>query len=221
MKQPMFTGIIEEIGTARRIVRQGESLRMTIEASRVLEDVHIGDSIAVNGVCLTVVTFDSSSMAVDVVPETFRRSALKVLGPGDPVNLERAMAANSRFGGHIVQGHVDSIGIITSRMTEHNAVIFHIRPELPDAMRYIVSKGSIAIDGISLTVADVTETSFAVSIIPHTLSQTTLINKKPGHSVNLETDIIGKYVEKLLLPHQHDRAGRGITEKFLYDNGFV
>lgn len=216
----MFTGIIEEIGTIRRIVQHGEAMRLTVEARVVLEDVKIGDSISVNGVCLTVVTFDSTAMDVDVMPETYRRSTLKLLGQGSPVNLERAMAANGRFGGHIVQGHVDATGIVMSRTAEHNAVVFYIQPEDASVMRYIVPKGSITIDGISLTVVDVTDTTFSVSIIPHTLAETTLAHRQVGQAVNLETDIIGKYVEKLVLGKNSERK-ETITEQFLAENGFL
>lgn len=228
----MFTGIIEEIGIVSRIIRQGESLRLTIEASRVLTDVHIGDSIAVSGVCLTVTSYDHRFMTVDVVPETYRRSALKSIGPGDRVNLERAMAANGRFGGHIVQGHVDSVGTVVSRSAEHNAVVFVIRPEEVGTMRYIVAKGSITIDGISLTVAAVGDVTFSVSLIPHTLAETTMALRQPGDIVNLETDIIGKYVERLLLGRVGGQLDPGtarsggsvkssVTEQLLQEHGFI
>lgn len=237
----MFTGIIEEIGTMKRIAKQGQAMVLTIAARRITSDVHLGDSIAVNGVCLTVVAFDSASITVDVMPETFRRSTLKHLSVGAKVNLERAMAANSRFGGHIVQGHVDATGTVQSRQPEDNAVVFRIAPDDPSVLRYIVPKGSIAVDGISLTVVDVTESEFSVSIIPHTLAQTILQEKQPGHAVNLETDIIGKYVEKLLSGQLHQRAQGGewlrrgtqeerpyeggrrenrLTEQFLAEHGF-
>jgi len=184
----------------------------------------------VNGVCLTVTSFDRDAMTVDVMPETFRRSALGQLGVGSKVNLERAMAANGRFGGHIVQGHVDAVGKVISRKSESNAVVFRIQPADPEALRYIVAKGSIAVDGISLTVVDVTEEHFSVSIIPHTLAQTTLSEIGPGHIVNLETDVIGKYVEKLLFWRsgaREERPGTSgaesgrLTAQFLQEHGFM
>jgi len=194
----VFTGIIEEIGVMRRIQRQGQAMVLTIGARKVLEDVQLGDSIAVNGVCLTVVSFDSGSFAVDVMPETFRKTNLNALQTGARVNLERAMAVNSRFGGHIVQGHVDTMARIVSRVPEENAVVFRFAPERQEIFKYVLPGGSITIDGISLTVVEVTDTYASVSIIPHTLAQTVLQDKKPGDTVNLETDILGKYVERLL-----------------------
>ena len=182
----MFTGIIEEMGTVRRLDRTPISCRLTIAATLVLQGTQIGDSIAVNGVCLTVTDLQKDAFTADVMPETLRRSSLGILRSGSSVNLERAMAANGRFGGHIVSGHIDGTGTIASKV--------------PDLVRYIVEKGSIAIDGISLTVASVTKSSFSVSLIPHTGACTTLLSKRPGDPVNLETDVIGKYVEKLMQP---------------------
>ena len=211
----MFTGLIEEIGTVRRIERGAKGARLTIGAKTVLEDTKIGDSIATNGVCLTVVAMTGDSFSADVMAESLRRSALGSLQSGSPVNLERAMPANGRFGGHIVSGHIDGTGTILSQRREDNAVWVTIKT--PAALlRYIVEKGSIAIDGVSLTVAAVTDTDFSVSIIPHTGAQTILLGKKPGEPVNLECDVIGKYVEKMTAPH---RSG-GITMDFLTQNGF-
>lgn len=210
----MFTGIIEEIGKIKQI-RMGESsCVLTVAAAEILSDVHIGDSIAVNGTCLTVCHFDAGSFSADVMPETMRRTNLGRLVPGSEVNLERAMAANGRFGGHIVSGHIDGTGQVRSLTREDNAVWVRIaaRPEL---LRYIVEKGSIAIDGISLTVADVTAQDFSVSVIPHTGAQTTLLRRKSGDIVNLECDIIAKYVEKLT------GKGGGITPQFLSEYGFI
>ncbi len=183
----------------------------------MLEDTRIGDSIATNGVCLTVVSMTGDSFSADVMAESLRRSSLGTLQGGSPVNLERAMAANGRFGGHIVSGHIDGTGTIASqkraRTTRSGS---RSRPLLP-LLRYIVEKGSIAIDGVSLTVAAVTDTDFSVSIIPHTGTQTILLGKKPGDPVNLECDVIGKYVEKLTAPH---KTG-GISTNFLAENGFL
>lgn len=212
----MFTGIIEEIGTVRRIEHGAKGARLTIQAKTVLEDTRIGDSIATNGVCLTVVSMTGDSFSADVMAESLRRSSLGTLQGGSPVNLERAMAANGRFGGHIVSGHIDGTGTIASQKREDNAVWVKIKTPAP-LLRYIVEKGSIAIDGVSLTVAAVTDTDFSVSIIPHTGAQTILLGKKPGDPVNLECDVIGKYVEKLTAPH---KTG-GISTNFLAANGFL
>lgn len=212
----MFTGIIEEIGTVRRIEHGAKGARLTIQAKTVLEDTRIGDSIATNGVCLTVVSMTGDSFSADVMAESLRRSSLGTLQGGSPVNLERAMAAYGRFGGHIVSGHIDGTGTIASQKREDNAVWVKIKTPAP-LLRYIVEKGSIAIDGVSLTVAAVTDTDFSVSIIPHTGAQTILLGKKPGDPVNLECDVIGKYVEKLTAPH---KTG-GISTNFLAENGFL
>jgi len=212
----LFTGIIEEIGTVRRIEHGAKGARLTIQAKTVLEDTRIGDSIATNGVCLTVVSMTGDSFSADVMAESLRRSSLGTLQGGSPVNLERAMAANGRFGGHIVSGHIDGTGTIASQKREDNAVWVKIKTPAP-LLRYIVEKGSIAIDGVSLTVAAVTDTDFSVSIIPHTGAQTILLGKKPGDPVNLECDVIGKYVEKLTAPH---KTG-GISTNFLVENGFL
>ena len=212
----MFTGIIEEIGTVRRIEHGAKGARLTIQANTVLEDTRIGDSIATNGVCLTVVSMTGDSFSADVMAESLRRSSLGTLQGGSPVNLERAMAANGRFGGHIVSGHIDGTGTIASQKREDNAVWVKIKTPAP-LLRYIVEKGSIAIDGVSLTVAAMTDTDFSVSIIPHTGAQTILLGKKPGDPVNLECDVIGKYVEKLTAPH---KTG-GISTNFLAENGFL
>ncbi|MEK3721722.1 riboflavin synthase [Paenibacillus sp. FSL H8-0034] len=221
----MFTGIIEEIGNMRSISRQGQAMILSIGASRILEDVHLGDSISVNGVCLTVVKYDGSSITVDVMPETFRRTTLSKLHTGDPVNLERAMAVGGRFGGHIVQGHVDSIGTITSRTTDQNAVVYEIEPEDTAILKYMIPHGSITIDGISLTLVQVTDQRFTVSIIPHTLAQTVLQHKKPGDEVNLEADVLGKYMEKLLGFRTHgggsENKSSKLTAAFLAENGFM
>ncbi len=217
----MFTGIIEEIGTVRRIERGAAGARLTISAKTVLEGTKLGDSIATNGVCLTVVSLTADSFSADVMAESLRRSSLGALQTGSPVNLERAMPLNGRFGGHIVSGHIDGTGTVASQKREDNAVWVTLRAPT-SLLRYIVEKGSIAIDGVSLTVAAVDETGFSVSIIPHTGAQTILLDKKPGETVNLECDVIGKYVEKLLTPYGKDESTpkSNITMEFLARNGF-
>ncbi|MCI8270644.1 MAG: riboflavin synthase [Lachnospiraceae bacterium] len=193
----MFTGIIEELGQIRQIALQGSSGQIVIRAKKVLEGTQLGDSIAVNGICLTVVSLQEDGFTADVMAETIRRSSLGHGRPGELVNLERAMPATGRFGGHLVSGHIDGTGKIRSCRREENAVWVTVETE-PEILRLIVEKGSIAIDGISLTVAAVGEGWFQVSIIPHTGEETTLLKKRPGDQVNLENDIIGKYVERLL-----------------------
>ena len=193
----MFTGIIEELGKVQRIARGSKEQRLVINCKKILEDIHIGDSIAVNGVCLTVVDFSINSFSADVMNETFSRSGLGELTPGSVVNLERAMAVNGRFGGHIVSGHIDGTGKIKSVRQDGNAVWFEISVD-SIILSGIVEKGSIAIDGISLTVAAVGPDSFKVSIIPHTLKETVLGGRRVGDRVNLENDVIGKYISKFL-----------------------
>ena len=193
----MFTGIVEEVGALRAVSRSGPSARLCVRAAKVLEGTQIGDSIAVNGVCLTVTELGGEGFWADVMHETLDRSALGSLRPGDPVNLERAMAAGGRFGGHIVAGHVDAVGYIRSTKRDANALWYEIGAG-PELLRYVVEKGSVAIDGVSLTVARVDKESFFISAIPHTLAVTALGKKGRGDPVNLEADIIGKYVEKLL-----------------------
>ncbi len=211
----MFTGIVEEKGIVKNIEHAPDKYKLNIKAKTVLGGTKIGDSIAVNGVCLTVTDMSSDSFSADVMPETLRRSSLGELKSGSLVNLERAMAANGRFGGHIVTGHIDGTGKISSVKKEGNAVLVSIAAS-QNILRLIVEKGSIAIDGISLTVTGVTKTDFAVSLIPHTADETTLLSKKAGDKVNLENDIIGKYVERLMsLPES-----AGITKEFLFKNGF-
>lgn len=193
----MFTGIIEELGTIKSISMRGSSGQIAIRAKKVLEGTKIGDSIAVNGICLTVVSLQKDGFTADVMAETVRRSSLSAAATGQAVNLERAMAADGRFGGHIVSGHIDGTGKIISYREEENAVWVTIETT-PEIMALIVEKGSICIDGISLTVATVSDGAFSVSIIPHTGEETTLLKKKPGDPVNLENDVVGKYVQKLL-----------------------
>ena len=212
----MFTGIIEETGKIRAVERGRHSSVLSIGAAAILSDLKIGDSVAVSGVCLTATTVDSGGFTADVMHETLNRSTLGALAAGDVVNLERAMSADGRFGGHIVSGHIDGVGKITAIRRDDNAVWFTV--EAPQTLRrYIVEKGSIAIDGISLTVAAADAHTFAVSVIPHTLRVTALGARRVGSGVNLETDIIGKYVESLLRP---DSAKSNITREFLARNGF-
>ena len=215
----MFTGIVEEIGTVRAVRRGAHSSVLSIGAVRIQNGLKIGDSVAVNGVCLTVCSKDSGGFTADVMHETLNRSSLGGLGPGSHVNLERAMAANGRFGGHIVSGHIDGTGRIAATRRDDNAVWYTVETPAP-LLRYIVEKGSITIDGISLTVAAVEQDRFSVSLIPHTAQVTILGEKGPGDTVNLETDIIGKYVEKLLQPAPEPTGSRGVTLEFLAENGF-
>ena len=215
----MFTGIVEELGTIRAVRRGAASAVLSIGAAEVLSDLKIGDSVAVNGVCLTVTSLDDGGFTADVMHETLGRSSLGALAPGGRVNLERAMPANGRFGGHIVSGHIDGTGKIASVRPDDNALWYTIYAA-PELLRYIVEKGSITIDGISLTVAVVDEKSFSVSLIPHTAAVTTLGKKRAGDTVNLETDILGKYVEKLLRPAPEPERQGGISLEFLAENGF-
>lgn len=193
----MFTGIIEEIGKVKAIERGANSIRLTIAVKMILDDIHIGDSICTNGVCLTVTTFDNDSYTADVMPETMNRTNFKDLRINDLVNCERAMPANGRFGGHIVSGHIDGTGVISKMTRDDKAIRVKIETR-PEILRYIVEKGSITIDGISLTVTDVSSFDFGVSIIQHTQDETTLTKKKIGDTVNLENDIVGKYIEKFV-----------------------
>lgn len=216
----MFTGIIEEVGTIKRIERGQHSAVLTIHAETVLEGTNIGDSIAVNGICLTVTKLYSDCFSADVMHETLNRSSLSSLSIGSSVNLERAMPANGRFGGHIVAGHVDGIGRICGIRGDDTAVWYTITASA-DILRYVVEKGSITIDGISLTVADVTPDSFSVSTIPHTVSHTNLSKRHKGDTVNLETDIVGKYIEKLLRPETLETPQKStLTKELLLRCGF-
>ncbi|BCJ85804.1 riboflavin synthase [Effusibacillus dendaii] len=218
----MFTGIIEEVGRVARIRSSGHAIQLAIQAAKVVEDVQLGDSISVNGVCLTVTKFTADGFEADVVPETMRRTSLRTLQVGSPVNLERAMQMGGRFGGHIVSGHIDGVGTIVSIGREDNARLLQIEAP-PEIIKYIVPKGSITIDGISLTVMDRQPDCFRVSIIPHTGEMTNLSAKKIGDPVNLECDIIGKYVERFLEARFAPAAKSGptITVDFLRENGFT
>ncbi|MBQ9461771.1 MAG: riboflavin synthase [Clostridia bacterium] len=217
----MFTGIIEEIGTVDSVVSGASAGSIRISARTVLEGTKLGDSIAVNGVCLTVTGISSGSFTADVMPETLRRSNLGLLKKGDRVNLERAMSAGGRFGGHIVSGHIDGTGVISAMKREQNAVWVTVKTD-PSILALIVEKGSIAIDGISLTVAGLDSSSFSVSVIPHTGGQTALLTKRAGDRVNLENDMIGKYVQRLMSPPSSAKEQESrIDESFLAKYGFM
>lgn len=217
----MFTGLIEEVGVLSGISKGSKSCILTVQAQTVLEGSRIGDSIAVNGVCLTVTEMGATYFMADVMAETLDRSGLGALGIGSRVNLERAMPADGRFGGHIVSGHIDGTGTIRQIEREDTAVWYTVEAS-ERVLRYIVEKGSVTIDGISLTVAKVSDTDFKVSIIPHTQGVTTLQERKTGDCVNLECDVIGKYVEKMmgLSQPQEGKKKSGVTEAFLRENGF-
>jgi riboflavin synthase len=217
----MFTGIVEELGQIRRISRGPHSAVLHIQAEAILDDLHIGDSVAVNGICLTVTTLPGDGFIADVMHETLDRTSLASLGVGSYVNLERAMQAGGRFGGHIVSGHIDGTGLIQSIHRDDNALWYTITAG-PDILKYVVEKGSITIDGISLTVARVGTDWFSVSLIPHTAAVTVLGMKKAGERVNLEADILGKYVEKLLhpAPEPANKQTSSITMDFLQQHGY-
>jgi riboflavin synthase len=216
----MFTGLVEEIGRIESVASSAKSAKITIKAKTVLEGVKLGDSICTNGVCLTVTEFDSEKFSVDVMAESMRRSNLKNLKKGDEVNLERALKLSDRLGGHIVSGHIDGTGRIESFEKEDNAVWITVSAA-PELLKYIIEKGSIAIDGVSLTVAYVDGEVFKVSIIPHTKDVTTLLKKQPGQEVNLECDMIGKYIEKLMSFGTKPAAKSSIDMDFLARNGFL
>ena len=214
----MFTGIVEEKGRVREVKKGEKSAALVVECSEILPGTNLGDSISVNGVCLTVTAIKGSSFQADVMPETMRATNLKYLRAGDPVNLERALAASGRFGGHIVSGHIDGTGTISEIRKEDNAVWITIEAD-PGILKYIIHKGSIAVDGISLTVQYVDEGKFKIAVIPHTRDFTTLQDRKAGYQVNLECDIIGKYVEKLVRWDNRNNKS-GITMAYLLENGF-
>lgn len=209
----MFTGIIEEVGTVQKIARQHQALALTIQAKVVLGDVKIGDSIAVNGVCLTVTTFTASSFTADVMPETFQATSLAQLSTGDGVNLERAMLNNGRFGGHIVSGHVDGTAVIARKRPLSNAVYIDLRMDA-QLLKYCIERGSITIDGTSLTIFEVRNDGITVSLIPHTYAETIFSKKREGSIVNIENDVIAKYVEKLT------QTKPALTRDFLAQHGY-
>ncbi|WP_312070941.1 riboflavin synthase [Anaerotignum propionicum] len=214
----MFTGLIEEIGYIEKITSQNSSGQLLIHAKAIQEGTKLGDSIAVNGVCLTVTNVTKTSFTADVMPETLRRSNLGNLQKGSPVHLERAMAANGRFGGHMVSGHIDGTGIISGKKQEGNAIRLFITADTP-LLRQMIEKGSIAIDGVSLTVISVEQSQFSVGIIPHTSTQTILLDKKIGDSVNLETDVIAKYIQRFF-ENNSQHQEKPLTLEFLRENGF-
>lgn len=211
MESSMFTGIVEEIGHIHHISKTSRAEKLVISCEKVLEGTKIGDSIAVNGTCLTVTAMDGTSFSADVTPETMRRTAFSLFRPGTPVNLERALRLGDRLGGHIMMGHVDGTGRILSMKKDDNAVNISISTDRK-WMRYIIEKGSVAVDGISLTVAGRTETSFSIALIPHTGSETALLLKHPGDLVNLECDYLGKYVEQLLKEGPTEGLTMGMLE---------
>lgn len=216
----MFTGIIEETGKIQKIEKSPLSAKLTIQCQKVLKGTKIGDSIAVNGICLTVTSLSPNAFTADVMAETLRRSSLSESAASSIVNLERAMAADGRFGGHIVSGHIDGTGTVTEIRQEEIAVWYAISAA-PGLLRYIVEKGSIALDGISLTVASVSSQGFQVSVIPHTRQETALAAKRIGSLVNIECDIVGKYIEKFLSPQEADAPKSRLTESFLMEHGFL
>lgn len=216
----MFTGIIEEMGTIQRITFHGQSLILDVKARKVLEDTKLGDSIAVNGTCLTVTEIFHDSFCLDVMPETFHSTSLSHLKKGYRVNLERAVCSNGRFGGHFVAGHVDTVGQIVKRKKEENAIYIDI--QYPDAFKHLsLYKGSIAIDGTSLTIFGISDHYLTVSIIPHTAGQTILGMKNIGDRVNIEFDMIGKYVDSFLKQKTPHTQKERMSTDFLKDNGFM
>lgn len=216
----MFTGIIEETGTLCERKAGAVSAQVRVRCRKVLVGTKVGDSIAVNGICLTVTSMAKDSFTADVMAETMRRSSLSELTVPGVVNLERAMPAAGRFGGHIVSGHIDGCGRISEIYQEENAVWYTVEAE-DSLLRYIVEKGSVALDGISLTVAKVTDRDFQVSVIPHTRQETALAEKKQGCIVNIECDVVGKYIEKLLAPKETQKSQSRIDENFLIEHGFL
>jgi riboflavin synthase len=203
----MFTGIVEELGTVAEVVDQGDAIRLTVQAATVLEGTGLGDSISVNGCCLTVSELGDGRWTADLMQETLDKTSLRGVAPGDRVNLERAVTVDKRLGGHIVQGHVDGVGTVLGRTPSEHWEVVEIA--LPGGLgRYLVEKGSITVDGVSLTVVEAGEASFTVSLIPETLARTTLGFRGPGDRVNLEADVIAKHVEKLLASGYLDRLSR-------------
>lgn len=217
----MFTGIIEEIGTVKKIQKvSDQAVTMTISSSKILEDVGLGDSISVNGICLTVTHFTSDYFEVDAMPETIKATSLNSLKKGSSVNLERAMAANGRFGGHFVSGHIDATGKIVKKKKEQNAIYYDI--EIPnDLTKYILPKGSITVDGTSLTIFGIQKSIFTISLIPHTAKETILGEKEEGDIVNIECDMLAKYVQKMLHNDDREQKVNRISKDFLQQNGFM
>lgn len=216
----MFTGLIEDVGRVQKLERRGSSAKLSLSTALPAAEFSLGDSVAVNGVCLTVTSIDGSLLTFDVSTETLDKSGLGRLSSGEKVNLERAMRLTDRLGGHIVSGHIDTVATVTERRTESGNIIFSFTMAA-DKCRYVIEKGSIAIDGISLTVNSVTSEGFSVNIIPHTAEMTTLKLRKPGDIVNIETDVIGKYVERLLSGVGAVKGPGGLSMKKLMENGFA
>mgnify|MGYP005845341555 CR=1 FL=1 len=216
----MFTGIIEEIGLLRDIRKGNDSARLVIGAGKVLDDIRVGDSVAVNGVCLTAVNFTAREFTADVMAETLDKTNLGSLKSGDMVNLERALRLGDRLGGHLVSGHIDGVGRIISLERHDIATLVTVKAP-GEVMRYVIKKGSVAIDGVSLTVVDFGSDSFQVSLIPHTAHLTNLGFKRVGDTVNLEGDIIGKYVEKLMSCNKESGMESKLTMGFLAEHGFL
>jgi len=217
----MFTGLIEDVGTVCRVQRQTDSFRLTVQCGELATDeIAIGDSIAVNGICLTVVSLQPGQFCADVSPETVAKTTLANLKPGGSVNLERALTLSSRLGGHLVYGHVDEIAVLATRSVEQNCIRMGFRLSR-GTNRYLVAKGSVAIDGVSLTVNSVGEEDFTIAVIPHTLEKTTLKDRKIGDAVNIEVDIIAKYVERLLLLPSEEENKNKLNSQFLAKHGFM
>lgn len=216
----MFTGLVAELGTVQSLARQGESYHLTVSAAKVMANLKIGDSVAVNGACLTVVRLDGGAFTADVMPETVRLTNIGQLRVGDKVNLERTLRLCDGLDGHIVSGHVEGQGVIAGRRPEGIAMVVTISAP-PELLKYIIKKGSVAIDGISLTVTQTTDTDFSISLIPHTAKETTLGFKDVGDRVNLETDIIGKYVERMLSWDRKQNGAALLDKNMLLENGFM
>lgn len=215
----MFTGLVEEVGTVVRIDRCGDGAKLHIASGLPAAEICLGDSIAVNGVCLTVVAMGAGQFAFDVSPESMARTVFRNLRPGIPVNLERAVRLGDRLGGHLVSGHVDCIAVVTERREQSGNLLFSFR--LPSRFaKYLIEKGSVAIDGISLTVNTVSADGFSINVIPHTAAQTTLQLRAVGEEVNIETDIIGKYVERLL-GSRNITENQGVSLELLAKSGFL
>ncbi len=222
----MFTGIIEEVGTIKNIVSSSQSMQITIEANIIMSDIKLGDSIAINGTCLTVTTINNNCFNVDIMPETFNTTSLKNSSIGTKINLERSLAVGGRLGGHFVTGHVDGTGIITKITPNENAIYYEIKFENPKLLQYCIYHGSVAIDGISLTIFGITDKCITISIIPHTIKNTIIDQKAINDIVNIECDMLAKYVQKsmanisgktILNEQSHDN----IDQNFLQQNGFI
>ena len=218
----MFTGLVEELGKVRTVARGEHSIRLSVWAEKVLTDAKLGDSVAVDGACLTVVEFDGKCFTVDIMPETYDRTTLSSRKPGDSVNLERTIRLGDRLGGHIVSGHIDAVGTIVSVVPRDNANILRIR--FPENLgSFVISQGSIAVDGVSLTIVDCGNDWFEVSLIPHTWDVTVLSRKKSGDQVNVETDVLGKYIQRILLRAKGKvpSVENSIDTNFLLKHGFM